>query len=1348
MKKLISSIIILVFFNLLNANVGNELKFQQISPPGGYCIEGINFLIQDNYGFMWFGAKDGVFKYNSKNIRQIEILSAKSQSIKNYFCTGLVSDKNGDLWLSTLTGLFLYDRENDVFRYYNYDNYDNNKGTPPAISNINIDKDGNLWLIDNNGLFKMDYINKTIHRISIKFLKGIPSNIYFDSNSGIWLGTITGDLYKLNSNTYIAQLFCKSPGSAITAFLAYNKTIRIGYRHHGLYLYSDSGQQLKHYSYSIKPGLNLENSPIRAIYKDQNNNIWIGSYNGLFLEKNNTLTRFDSYTNSGLPHNSIYSVFQDKNEGLWFGTWSGGVSYLHPAYNKFENFRHSEEPYSLSNNFVTSFTEQNKYLYIGTGVGGLNEYNKITNHFRKISLTLNSKDINSIKSLATDKFGGLWIGTFEDGLWYRKNNESKFTHFFQGPEDGFHISGQNVNSILCTDAGVWIATFEHGVNFFDFKSGKILHLKSTLLNDQVNAIEIRNILLDSHNNLWICGKNGLAKISLINNTEIYNVEFKNYNLYYAYEILNGEIWFGTQKNGVLIYSPKSNEYSNFDAQGLLRNKDVYGIIEDADKNIWITSNNGLIRYNMDLKLVSHFLEEDGIQGNIFSHHAIFKDANQRLYFGGTNGFSIISPSTIEKNNNLPEVMIDNITVNNEKVIYHLDLDSNKTAQLHLTSKESSLKIDFAADNYLISEKNKFKYRLLPISDVWIDLGNEGTAIFSNLEGGDYTFEVIAANNDGLWNLTPLRIIIKKDYPWYKTNIALVAYLILFALIFYITLYVITERRKLKEEVNTEKIKREKEEELHQLKLKFFTNISHEFRTPLTLIASPLKKIIDSKNYEGQNKELLDIINRNTKRLLNLVNQTLNFRKMEMTENNELDLSDFDLIELVKGILDNFSEAIHEKELQIEFKHECIIEIIEADYDKIDKILFNLISNSIKYAEFKEKINISINKNSKNNIISPNQLVIGELQDDKFIRFSITNTSKIIDSKSFEKIFDRFKTINSKSKLSMGIGLSICKEYTLAHHGQLILSSDTIAGTSFNIFLPIKQSENHFTNLLHREPPHTINSISTSKDDIEINDTIKNSTILIVEDNDDLRIYIAKLLQPYFKIHQVNNGNEAIKILDLHDFDLILSDVMMPEMNGFEFCKYLKSTIQFSHIPVILLTALSTTDYKITGLEQGADAYISKPFDNTHLLIQIKNLLEQRIILKESFQKHIVIGEPFNAGNIENYFLNKIDVVIEKHIKDEDLSVQLLADNVGLSRSQLHRKLISLTNLPPSEYIKLFKLKKASELILEDRYSMDEVAFISGFSSSSYFTSSFKSVYGLTPSKWKNQKLDYSNKIKL
>jgi len=652
----------------------------------------------------------------------------------------------------------------------------------------------------------------------------------------------------------------------------------------------------------------------------------------------------------------------------------------------------------------------------------------------------------------------------------------------------------------------------------------------------------------------------------------------------------------------------------------------------------------------------------------------------------------------------------------------------------LNPNERTIKFDFSADNYLLPEKNKFKYRLRNYSNTWSSEDSNGSATFINIPAGKYVFEVMACNNDGIWNETPARLPVVIKQFWYKSTIALYAYLITLLTVIVLFFRFLLERAKLKKAIQIEKIERMHEDQLNEMKLRFFTNISHEFRTPLTLINWPLKSLLAANNLTSDQHDKLETVKRNTNRLLQLINQIMDLRKVEKGH-TKLNISKIELVEFINERILHFTQEAKSKNIQFSYKYEKDYYTIEADSEKLDKIIYNLLSNAFKFTPTNGKITVIVgDTDSQDSINFTNQLSFGKLENEDYIDIQVVDNGEGIDSSDLSNIFERFEQGKQKGvkENSTGIGLNLCRDFTLLHRGVIVVQSTLGEGSRFITRFPTKQKAQKILYESHQKVKN-INSLEsplkTNLKEEAYNDKV---TILVVEDNEELRKFIIKFLQDYYFVLFAENGEHGLAILEKQNVQLVISDVMMPIMDGFEFCQKIKSQIETCHIPVILLTALSSAENTATGLEKGADAYISKPFDETLLLSQIKNLLQQRKRLQESFSQKFISKQPIDVGNLDNYFLNQVNSIIEKNIENELFTIDSLAADMKLSRSQLHRKLKQLSNQTTSEYITMVKMKVATTLLSSKKYSIDEVAFKSGFSSHSYFTRCFKKIHNQSP----------------
>lgn len=1341
MKQKILFSHILIFCTSLLFSQNSDIRFIRVSPPGGYSFQAIHSFKQDKFGYMWMGGFDGVIRFDSREIVRFTYHPEKTNSLPSNTVTSIAIDKENNIWVSTNQGLCLFNHKTQAFERVRY-TYENGSPANNNLFSIELDGTDRLWIADEHFFGYLDQAEGKLVRISDGVLSP-PRLIYNDENNRLWLGTLDGSVLIVLPEEKKVTKIIDGLGSLTRTICTSNSNIWVGYQEHGARMYSLDGKELRHYTYTENPEYNIESASIRKIWRDTQGQVWIGSYHGLFRSIGNDLVHFHQDNFEGLPHNSIFDIYEDRQGGIWIGTWSGGVAYMHHSDNKFLNYKHSRESGTISDNMVSSFAQTpDGTLYVGTELFGLNKFNRESSNFTPIQVRKPAGILN-IKALETDIKGGLWIASAFNGAYYRPSGSNQFIHFSAGNEDGKHVSAPEVYALCKSDTGMWIGTNLGGINFYNFKTKKISFCSTKPPFAQLLGQNCRTISVDHDDNLWVTTLVGVYKIHLPGGNSTHfsvtsdeNHKTRSQTFYFARQLSDGNIWMGSGGDGIYVYDPQKDSLSHFDANGLLDDKDVYGIIEGANKDIWISSNDGLVLYNRFENTSRRFVRTDGIQGNLFNPNAVFKDQDGNLYFGGTNGFSVREPKPIKTNQRPPNILLNKIGVNNQTII-PIQTGINEYEEVILSPEETTLNFYFSADNFLLPEKNEFSFRLTNYVDRWVDAGNNGSANFVNVPAGEYTFEVKASNNDGIWNENPARITIKIQEYWYKSLAATLFYTVIFLIVMSLIIRFYRERLKLKKALLMEKMEHEQEEQLTEMKLKFFTNISHEFRTPLTLIYGPVKQLLTATNLTDTQHKQLDTVKRNTSRLLQLINQIMDLRKAEKGM-EKLKITKIDLVGFVNERVQSFSEEARTKKITFSFNYTSSSIVLEADEEKLDKIIFNLLSNAFKYTPAKGEITISINENKIDAIYNfTNQLSFGQLENENFVEIAVIDSGHGINSEDLPYIFERFeqgKSQNNKVN-STGIGLNLCKDFTLIHRGTIVVQSSPGKGTRFSIQLPTKQKAQKILFQSHEVVKNVELWQSTEKNQPKLIESDGTTTILVVEDNNELREYIIGLLNDFYKVFFAEDGRQGLEMLQTKNIDLVISDVMMPKMDGFEFCQTIKSQIETSHIPVILLTALSSAENTSTGLEKGADAYISKPFDEQVLLSQIANLLNQRKRLQENYAQRFVSKQTIDLGSLDNYFLNKINSIIEENITNENFTVDLLASEMSLSRSQLHRKLKQVSNHSASEYITMVKIKKATALLATKSYNVDEVAFKVGFNSHSYFSKCFKKIHGQTPKEY-------------
>ncbi|BDD12228.1 hybrid sensor histidine kinase/response regulator (plasmid) [Fulvitalea axinellae] len=1326
------------------ASNAEEITFRRITPPGGLSFQGIRDIDKDKSGTVWVSSEHGLFRFDSENFRHYRHIKGQEGSLPDNDLTKIKVDRNGKLWIGTDCGLVVYDHTTDKFetKFKCLIPEDVWKWESRIIKALEEDHKGQLWVIFNFRLFKINADRSSCEEVYVDNIEAL-SCLFFDQTGTGWIGTKSGAIFSFDPDTKEFEKISDGKGHELRTIYAKGQHLYAGYISDGVSKLTRQGKVVKHYTYPQSKQWDIDKASIRAITSDHQGRMWFGTFQGLYVEENGELTRYSPDSAPGLTHNSIRCFYIDNENGIWIGTWAGGISYSHPADNNITTYWNNGKKGALNNNIISSFAQfDDKGIYVGTEVGGINYLDFSTHKFRHIPLSENTPMAINIKSLRAGPEGSLYAGTL-NGLFIRKNKGDKFKHFTEGPSDGLHLPGKAVYDVYPVDSGAWVVVFGKSVCFYNKKTERISYWKDLFPKLKLRNKAVRHLMRGSKGNLWISSRNGVYRINPKDPesfTLFADPDYKSSNYFCSFETSAGLVLFATKSSGVIVYDPDSESLVENDLSKSIYGFEVYAITEDNHKHLWFSTNQGILRYNPERKKLRHLTETDGLQGNIFNPQAVFKDRSGKLYFGGTNGFNVIDPKALKINTRPPQIIFNRILINNKSERNYFSLlNKEGQASLNLAHDENSLRLDFSADNYLLSPKNKFRYRLLGLSNEWIDGQTEGTAVFTNLSDGSYTFEVLACNNDGIFSDSPARIFIDVAVPTWRSANAFILYTILFSIICFLIFRSVKDRQKLKKQMLINAIEHKNKEDLHELKLRFFTNISHEFRTPLTLITSPVKRLLEDTSLTPKSKEYLMVIDRNTKRLLGLVDQILDLRKSEKGK-NLLEVANINLREFVYERYLGFEQSAKDKNIRYEFQDETPkVTVVEADAEKLDKIVYNLLSNAFKHISEGDNITVTVAKTpSKSGKKYANQLRFGQVDTKDLVEITVSDTGKGIASQDLIRIFNRFEQGENRSDGS-GIGLSICQEYTFLHRGDITAKSSPGKGSSFRIRIPRLQAAQK---ILGDSPAD--NAINTTETKIQdsIPEAQLRSTLLIVEDNNDLQFYLNDLLSDKHNILLASDGKQALKLLSTHEVDLVVSDIMMPEMDGMELCENIKSNLETSHIPVLLLTALSDSENKMTGYRYGADAYLAKPFDNEFLLVRIGNLLKQARRLKESFGTPETQPESQEGiSDIDNQFVRKINSLVSENMIKEDFSIEWLASEAGLSRSQLHRKLKGMTGNSPSEYVRIIKLKKAAELLSEGEMNIDEVAFVTGFPSHSYFSKCFKNLYKVSPKEFRNKKIE-------
>jgi len=1045
-------------------------------------------------------------------------------------------------------------------------------------------------------------------------------------------------------------------------------------------------------------------SHIRTSIQYSPDEYWFGSEWGIYIYniRSQSLIRIGSEQN--IPHclsnDAVYALYKDRQGCVWVGTYIGGVNYYSPQFENFTRFYSSPEPGKLNSKAIRDIKkDKNGNIWIGAEDSGLYKYNQETNIFKLCTAPHN------VQAILPDG-DKLYIALFENSLTVLDINTEKIIERY--PQD-WRPSDTNPTSsiydmIKARDGNIYLAT-SSGYEIFNPQLGKFIK------NRNIQA-HIQYIFEDHKGIIWFATtQQGIY--SLDTGTQVitnYREEAGNNNSLshnvanYIFEDSKHNLWFGTNY-GLSRFDPERKNFEQYTTRDGLSGNLIMAIEEDESGNLWVSTSHGLSCINPNTRNIRNYKQFNGLTTNQFNFKSSFRNDDGILYFGSINGLIRFDPKKIVEDKYIPPVLISSIRVK-EKELKEKDLKDDK---LVIKYDESTFSIGFSALNYTASEMNQYAYMLEDIDKDWVYCGTQNRAYFSGLPHGKYTFKVKAANSAGYWNEEPeiLEIIITPPF-WLSTWAYCIYIVILLATIAYIFYYYarrIQRREKRKREI----YEREKEKELYQIKLDFFTNVVHEIKTPLSLIKSPLDKIIRSGDESPAIKENIDIMERNTNRLISLVNQLLDFKKAEK-DSFSLYLSKINITDLIKEIKSMFKPVFIEKGFSVECNIPETPFIVKADKEAMTKIISNLLNNALKYMETK---------------------IIISLEQDRFedeFHFTVKNDGRTIPPSLRDKIFEPFyRVLENNTQEGIGIGLSLTKSLTELQNGKIEYYTDENNLNAFVVTMPLQESP------VEIESPDEDIPYTEEKDTSN-----KKTTILIVEDNADMNKFLSQEFSDEYNVVSAINGEEATNLLNTEPVHLIVSDVAMPVMDGFELTRYVKTTLEYSHIPVILLTAKDTIQAHIDGLEAGADAYIEKPFDIDLLHTQVTTLLNNRSNMRKYFsQSPLVYLKEMTYSKTDEVFLEKLNELIYANMNDPEMDVNMLADSMNMSRSTFYRKIRAISNSTPNDFINIIRLKRAAELLLEGK-RINEIISIVGFNSSTYFSRLFLKQFGMKPSEFVNK----------
>lgn len=1183
--------------------------------------------------------------------------------------------------------------------------------------------------------FLTDTLSSSLHGLRPDVLVRQSDCIYIGADEGVYI-------YSL-SNGVLEKLVDMPAGIRVHAILyqMFNR-IWLATEGDGLYLYNIKTKKLKNYRYEDgRSGLN--SNYVRSLALDTENRLWVGTYGGLNIYKEG-MDSFSSVKSSeiqegSLSQNSVRSIFRDSQGGMWLGTYWGGLNYYHPLCNRFQRIKHVPFLNSLSNNVISCIVEDNKHnLWIGTSDGGLNYYDNVSQLYKNYLFDSGNLDVpfKDIKTVYVDETQDkVYVGAHAGGMMalHRKSGHVEYYN-----RHNSNLPSNNIYSIISDGhGGLWVASLEYLLHFDVDKHN------FTIVDEDGDGHKLKqyNRLLfrDSKKRIWVGGEMGISVFNQVGASLLTNKDFQTVSVLKQafvncfYETSSGYMWIGT-RSGLFALKENDKQILQYTTANGLPSNVIYGILEDAYGRLWISTNQGLSCLNPESGKFRNFTIMDGLQGNQFNAGAYCRKDNGYMLFGGVNGITSFRPETLIDNPYTPKPVINKLFVYNKEVLPDDETGILKESiayvdHITLSSSQNSFAISFVVSNYIAGKHNTFAYKLKGYNDVWYKQNDISLVSYSNLPAGDYTFCIKAANNDGKWNEEPTMLHIRILPVWYCTWWALSLFALSFVLLVFGIVRFFWLRKSMQAEIRMERLDKEKREEISQMKIRFYVNISHELRTPLTLIVAPLQELLSRISGHWEHEQLL-YVQRNTNRLLHLVNQLMDFRRAELGI-FELRAVYSNAYKRVLGCFMNYESLSKRKDIDYNFYTELQDENVLFDENYLDLIVNNLLSNAFKYTEIGESITVKL-------YVEDNDLVL-----------QVIDTGIGIPPEKQEKIFERFYQVENGHKGS-GIGLSLVQRLVELHHGRIVLQSEVGKGSTFTINLPQDESVYTQEELLGGSGDAGEQRVySTNANDIYIGDdekleegnnadeeSGKRGTVLIVEDNRELRQYLMSSLSALFNMLEAENGQKALDILKDKEVDLIITDVMMPVMDGVKLCKLMKQNLRTCHIPVYMLSAKVDVKYQLEGLQVGADDYIAKPFSMEVLKAKILNMLRTRYRIFERYSNMTEVEpEKLTNNTMDEELLRKAIAVVERNMDNVEFSTEQFAHEMNMSRSNLHLKLKAITGRSAIDFIHKIRFNRACQLLKEGKYTVSEISFMVGYNTPSYFAARFKKYIGCLPTEY-------------
>ncbi|MEM6347228.1 MAG: two-component regulator propeller domain-containing protein [Bacteroidota bacterium] len=1333
----------------LGLQAQQSLRFRYFDKQDGLSQNTIFAITQDGDGFMWFGSRNGLNRFDGYNFKQYHTQADENQGLVDNDIRSLYYDKlDSSLWIGTRNGLGKFYLSEERFANFGPDSLPAWGLGQEFIRNIQRDSKGRLWIAMASGFTFWD----ESHSRFAPIIKLPPSEAEVSSSrvsafiedavNRLWLGGANG-LY-LIENAQSLEPNLRAGEEVYPILSALNNTdirslckdhlgnIWIGTHHSGLYRWQPQNNQLALFLHEPGNINSLADNSVRTIVMDREQQIWIGTFAGLnryrAKEGDFETIKSEAFMLTGLSNSSIHKLFVSKKGALWLGTYNGGVNYLDESFNRFDIYRRQPYPNSLSNDVISSFAETPEgNLWIGTEGGGLNYFDRQAGKFQQFKPRAEGQEGISglnIKSLLLDG-DSLWVGTYQFGLNLVDLRTKRVKQFQREADNPKSLGENNVYSILREGPYLWLAVYSGGIDRLDLRTGDISHLKSDPNN--VHSLpnnDVRVLHKDRQGDIWAGTEKGLC---LMQGREPETLSFQQFlpqvKVYSLRATDSLGIWIGTFNHGLYYLNKADGSFKHYTTEDGLTGNSVFGILKDDDGYIWLSTNNGIARFSPVRETFSSYSYTNGLEELEFNFNAYAKTRKGELLFGSTDGFTLFSPEDISLNTFVPPIVFTGLQVQNQNVEAKpnglLAHSINHTETLRFGYKEANFTLQFSALDYSNPQGNQYAYKMDGIDNDWQYRVGQQSATYTIQKEGEYVFHVKGANNEGIWNPVERQIRIVVSPPPWRTWWAYLLYIVSLSLL----TFAIIRFVRLRHSYQLEKITKQKQEEAYQTKLRFFTNITHEFRTPLTLIIGPLQDLIATQELSAKVQKQLYAVERNAQRLLSLVNQLLDFRKLE-AEHRQVEAAQGNFVRFLREVYLSFLGLAQRQDISYQFDTEAEEYLLWYDRDKMEKVFYNLLSNAFKFTPRGGQISVIIRRKGNN------------------LEVKIKDTGPGIAPDLHEQIFERFFERSAKQQNTdgIGIGLAYTRQLLELHSAQIEIQSDGKTGSTFLVRIPMGKA--------HFDPMDLLNDFRNSEDSSHYPtltpaplkgskaQTTSEATILVVEDNPEVRAYIEQIFAGEYRLLLAENGVEGYTLAREQLPDLIISDVMMPKMDGISFCTQIKTDLNTSHIPVLLLTARTAMIFRIEGLETGADDFITKPFSSQELRLKVRNQLKVRHLLWDRFAR----TRDFNPKEVsvttaDERFLSNLMDTCEKQLGNPDFNMESFADELAVSRPLLFSKVKALTGQTPNNFLKSIRLKRAVQLLEKGGLGISEIAYLVGFRDPRYFSKVFQKEHRMTPSEY-------------